>query len=66
MAARHVSNDLRQLRRLRSARLGAPPWAILPSLARRLLEAAKPWLIVALFLLVLGLAGGVEVGTVWP
>jgi hypothetical protein len=34
--------------------------------ACRLFEAAKPWLIVALFLLVLGLAGGVETGTVWP
>jgi hypothetical protein len=34
--------------------------------ACRLFEAAKPWLIVAVFLLILGLAGGVEVGTVWP
>ena len=41
--------------------------ALLSALSRsRLFEAAKPWLIVALFLLVLGLAGGVETGAVWP
>ena len=34
--------------------------------SRRLLEVLQPWLIVALILLFLGLAGGVETGRVWP
>ena len=40
---------------------------LLSSLTRsRLFDTLKPWLTVLLILAVLGLAGGVEMGTVWP
>lgn len=37
-----------------------------PLFRSRLLEVVKPWLIVVAFLLILGLVGGIETGTVWP
>lgn len=45
---------------------GAGRHDYLPPLIGRLFEAAKPWLTVLLILLVLGLAGGVETGRIWP
>lgn len=42
------------------------PLTPLGSRRARLIEGLKPWLIVAAVLLLLGLAGGLEQGTVWP
>lgn len=38
----------------------------LPPPVRRLFEIVKPWLIVALMVLILGLVGGIETGRIWP
>ncbi len=62
MCAVHLSESLRQAR----PRLRVTWGGLLAPQVRRLFEVAKPLLIVVMFLLILGLAGGVEQGTVWP
>jgi hypothetical protein len=60
-ACLHLSNDVRHRSRRRLVGLSS-----LRSPTGRLLEVVKPWLIVGAFLLILGLAGGIESGAVWP